>query len=104
MPAVNPVFNPRKLIPLFNLSQCARTFQVASNRSLIQTAKILKISLKSPEIQLTASSSQVMTPELSCMTSLGSAFLKIGFIQSGLYRVVGRGLQIASASHILSTS
>ena len=67
-------------------------------------SNFFKNSLKNPEIQLTASSSQVMKPELSCTSSLGSAALKTGFIQARLYHMVGRGLQIASVSHILSTS
>ena len=66
--------------------------------------KFLKNFLKNPEIQLTASSSQVMTPELSCTSSLGFASFKTGFIQASLYHMVGRGLQIASVSHTLSTS
>lgn len=51
-----------------------------------------------------AHSTQVMPSELSHMSSFGFVFLNIGVIQVGLYHMVSRELQIASASQILSTS
>lgn len=50
-----------------------------------------------------APSTQEIPSELSHMSSLGFVFLSIGVIQAGLYHMVGRRLQIASASQILST-